>query len=195
MHELACLSLAESQLLLQSTIGFYDFHIHSSSPPDLLQCPVFGNFSSGLLLLMLRSAGEQTVSSHNSRYLESREKWLSSLPALTLLLSGALGLDSILFAVWSSCHVAAVLSGDPAALLRAVALCLEGPSGPLHCTRFHKANDLAHPAKLQVLSGLSGCTALAYGFKRGLVLIAVCSAQRASPMQRRAAVASVARHK
>lgn len=57
MHEVPCLSLAESQLLLQGTIGFYDFHIHSSSPPDLLQCPVFGNLSSGLFLLILRSAG------------------------------------------------------------------------------------------------------------------------------------------
>ena len=49
------LCLVESQLLLQGTIGFYYFDVDSSSPPDLLQSSVFGNPSSGLLLLMLRS--------------------------------------------------------------------------------------------------------------------------------------------
>lgn len=55
----ACLCFAQSQVLLQGTIGFYDFHIDSSSPSDLLKCPGFRNLSPGLLLLVLYSAASQ----------------------------------------------------------------------------------------------------------------------------------------
>lgn len=46
-------------MLLQDTIGFYDFQIDSSSPSDLLKCPVFRTLSSGLLFLVLHSAAGQ----------------------------------------------------------------------------------------------------------------------------------------
>lgn len=53
------------------------------------------------------------------------EKWLSIKPLLTSLLPGAPEPDSAEFAVRRSCHVTdLLLTGAPAALLRAVALCL-----------------------------------------------------------------------
>lgn len=97
MNVLACLCFAQSQVLLQGTICFYDFDIDSSSSSDLLKCPVFRNLSSGLLLLVLHSAASQQPQLKEPR--RGVEKWLSTEPVLTLLLPGALEPDSAELAV------------------------------------------------------------------------------------------------